>query len=135
MGSDQEFQFTSLGTINLNAAQKSLPEYNPAADGRTPVISLASPASDGGDILDGEEDFLKSDENKNSVSFDLVEKGLVYEPKNGRIDAQWGTPAPKPAEIDKPDKAEARQRKLTVKKPQVLYHRQIQLPHRRNRLT
>ncbi|MEM8651902.1 MAG: SGNH family hydrolase [Pseudomonadota bacterium] len=104
VGSDQEFQYTSLGTINLNAAQKSLPEYNPAADGRTPVISLASPASDGGDILDGEEDFLKSDENKNSVSFDLVEKGLVYEPKNGRIDAQWGTPATKPAKTEKPEK-------------------------------
>ncbi|MGI9352944.1 MAG: SGNH/GDSL hydrolase family protein [Rhizobiaceae bacterium] len=86
------FAYASLGTINPNLAQPGVPEYNPAQSGKTVVISLGSPSLDGGDVLEGEEDFLKSEDGKDSVSYELVENGLPKLSRIGRVDGSWGTP-------------------------------------------
>lgn len=86
-------QYASLGTINLNSAQPQAPEYDPVGTGKTNIISLGSPASDGGITLEGEKNFIADEENKKSVSYDLVNNGVVTLPQAGRIDANWGTPA------------------------------------------
>ena len=92
VGNPDGLEYAALGTLNPNLAQPKVPEYDPAGTGKTVVISLSSPSLDGGDVLEGEEDYLESDEAKESVSFDLVESGLPKLPRPGRVDAQWGTP-------------------------------------------
>jgi len=84
--------YASLGTINLNSAQPATPEYDPIGTGKTNVIPLGSPASDGGTKLEGEKNFIADEENKKSVSYELVNNGVVNLPQIGRIDANWGTP-------------------------------------------
>ena len=111
IGNPEGFEYASLGTINPNLAQPGVPEYDPANSGKTVVISLGSPALDGGDILEGEADFLKSDENKKSVSFDLVESGLPELPKPGRVDSGWGTPKTVTAEKESAEQAAAAEQK------------------------
>ncbi|MEM7214437.1 MAG: SGNH family hydrolase [Pseudomonadota bacterium] len=96
VNSSEGFNFASLGTINPNLAQPKVPEYDPAGTGKTVVISLGSPSLDGGDVLEGEEDYPDSDTDKDSVSFELVENGLPKLPQPGRVDAQWGTPKAAP---------------------------------------
>lgn len=101
-------RFASLGTINLKNAQPQVPEYDPIGTGKTVIIPLGSPASDGGNILEGDSSQEKPEERAKSVSFSLVEKGVVDKPQVGRIDAGWGVPAlevkdDKLAEPVKPD--------------------------------
>jgi len=93
-------KFASLGTININSAQPAAPEYNPIATGKTIIIPLGSASSDGGITLEGEKNFIADDENKKSVSYDLVNKGIINLPQSGRIDANWGLPI-KPKEVEK----------------------------------
>ena len=89
----QNLLYASLGTINTNAAQRSAPNYDPIKTGKTVVISLSSPNSDGGAVLEGEKGFLDTEDRKKSVSYSLVENGLAQLPRKGRIDAGWGVPA------------------------------------------
>ncbi|MEM7068576.1 MAG: SGNH family hydrolase [Pseudomonadota bacterium] len=103
VGNPEGFEYASLGTINPNLAQPGVPEYDPAKSGKTAVLSLGSPTLDGGDGLDGEADFLKSENKKSSVSFELVENGLPEVPKPGRVDAGWGAPANVEAETNATD--------------------------------
>lgn len=103
--------FAGLGTINLNGAQPSAPEYDPAETGRTTVISLGSPALDGGITLDGEKPDPDQKENDTSVSFKLVRKGQNLEPKVGRIDSSWGKP--QELEIIKPEEADKDKKKTS----------------------
>jgi len=90
VGNPEGFEYATLGTVNTGAALPSIPEYDPAKSGKTVVISLGSPALDGGDKLEGEKDFLKNTDDNKSVSFDLVEKGELRASQPGRIDASWG---------------------------------------------
>ena len=90
VGNPEGFSYASLGTINTNQAQPNVPEYDPAATGRTLVIPLASPSLDGGAQLEGGEGFLKDEKQDVSVGYTLVEKGQSTEPVPGRIDSQWG---------------------------------------------
>lgn len=92
IGNPDGFNYASLGTINPSIAQPNVPEYDPVGTGKTVIIPLGSPALDGGDILEGEKDFLAAKENATSVSYNLVEKGEVYSPRAGRVDASWGKP-------------------------------------------
>jgi len=101
-------QFASLGTINLNSAQPQAPEYDPVGTGKTNIISLGSPASDGGLTLEGAKNFIADEENKKSVSYDLVNNGVVNIPQAGRIDANWGAPVP-PKKDDEKKKLEAKE--------------------------
>ena len=108
VGAANEFLLSAYGT-GRTAYQKPEPEYDPAGTGRTLVISLGSPAFDGGETLEGESDFLKDKNSEKSVSYNLVEKGLTYQPQAGRIDAAWGTstePEAKKKKIVKEDKSE-----------------------------
>ena len=99
------FAYASLGTLNPNLAQPGVPEYNPAESGKTVVISLGSPSLDGGDILEGkEDDFLKSDDGKNSVSYELVENGLPKISRIGRVDGAWGTPKEPEKKVEEENK-------------------------------
>ena len=93
-------RFASLGTINLKNAQPQVPEYDPVGTGKTVIIPLGSPASDGGNILEGESSEDKPEERAKSVSFSLVERGLVDQPQVGRIDAGWGVPEAQPKSSD-----------------------------------
>lgn len=120
LGEGNGVQFASLGTINLGNAQPQVPEYDPVGTGKTVVISLGSPISDGGNVLEGEKDFLKKNDGEKSVSFSLVEKGIGYEPKTGRIDSSWGKPTDipevKPVEVVK-DKSEKLSENTSEPKP------------------
>ena len=100
IGNAKEFNYASLGTINPDLAQPNVPQYDPVGTGKTIVIPLGSPALDGGDVLEGEKDILASKDGEASVSYNLVEKGEVYIPRSGRVDASWGKP--KELEIVKP---------------------------------
>jgi len=108
VGNEGNFEFASLGTINLNSAQPNAPQYDPVGTGRTNIIALGSPSLDGGSALEGgkEEKTSRDDEEKNtSVSYELVQQGRALLPKAGRIDAAWGVPViVKPEE--KQEKAE-----------------------------
>ena len=70
------------------------PEYDPAASGRTVVMLLDGPQADGGEALDGAEGFLDHKDASKSTGFDLVARGESVRPREGRIDAAWGLPAP-----------------------------------------
>lgn len=94
VGNPEGFEFASFGTISPNIAQPNIPQYDPATTGKTIIIPLGSPALDGGDILEGEKDILGSEKSEASVSYTLVEKGEVYIPRSGRVDASWGKPKP-----------------------------------------
>ena len=94
IGNPDGFNYASLGTINRSIAQPNVPQYDPVGTGKTAIISLGSPALDGGNILEGEKDILNSKESETSVSYNLVEKGEVYIPRAGRVDASWGKPKP-----------------------------------------
>lgn len=83
--------YASLDTLDSGLAQPGVPEYDPAGTGKTAVISLSSPSLDGGNLLEGEEGYQDSDEERESVSFDLVENGLPKPTQPGRIDAGWGS--------------------------------------------
>jgi hypothetical protein len=105
VGAGDGAQFASLGTVNLGNAQPQVPEYDPVGTGKTIVISLGSPISDGGNELEGGESFLSGDqEDAKSVSYSLVEKGMNPVPREGRIDAAWGLPAPAEKEKSEGDK-------------------------------
>lgn len=71
------------------------PDYNPARSGRTIIISLDSPASDGGQALAGNGDFLKEGQAQAATSYDLVRRGIAANPVAGRVDSDWGLSAPK----------------------------------------
>lgn len=86
-------QFASLGLTNSGATQPQIPQYDPVGTGKTIVIPLGSPMSDGGIELEGESDFLKPEAREASVAYDLVEKGIGYVPRDGRVDSGWGLPA------------------------------------------
>lgn len=73
----------------------SRPEYDPVKTGKTVVISLSRPSEGESGVLDGGADFLKAKGAEKSVSHQLVESGIVPEPKTGRIDADWGAPVKK----------------------------------------
>ena len=98
-------RITGLGTGELLAGLPDLnlpnqplqPEYDPAKTGRTVVVSLEGPALDGGAVLEGADEFLKTTDGEKSVSHELVAKGSTSKPREGRIDAGWGlaNPAPK----------------------------------------
>ncbi len=94
IGDAEGARFASLGTINLKNAQPQVPEYDPVGTGKTVIISLGSPASDGGNVLEGDPKDEKPEDREKSVSYSLVEKGLIDQPQAGRIDAGWGIPAP-----------------------------------------
>ena len=100
IGNAEGFEYASYGTLNPSIAQPNIPQYDPATTGKTIVIPLGSPALDGGDILEGEKDFLVSTKNENSVSYNLVERGEVYIPRSGRVDAAWGKPKPDAPKVD-----------------------------------
>lgn len=105
VGAGDGAQFASLGTVNVGNAQPQVPEYDPVGTGKTIVISLGSPISDGGNELEGGESFLSGDqEDAKSVSYSLVEKGMNPVPREGRIDAAWGLPAPAEKEKSEGDK-------------------------------
>lgn len=70
------------------------PEYDPATSGRTVVMLLDGPQADGGETLDGAEGFLAHEDASKSTGFELVAKGEGVRPREGRIDAGWGLPAP-----------------------------------------
>ncbi len=70
------------------------PEYDPATSGRTVVMLLDGPQADGGEALDGAEGFLAHEDASKSTGFELVAKGEGVRPREGRIDAGWGLPAP-----------------------------------------
>jgi len=109
IGNEGNFEFASLGTINLNSAQPNAPQYDPVGTGRTNIIALGSPSLDGGSALEGgeEEKASKEEDEKNtSVSYELVEQGRALLPKAGRIDAAWGTPVIAKPEEEKQNKAE-----------------------------
>jgi hypothetical protein len=74
------------------AELQAAPDYDPAKSGRTLVISLDSPASDGGAALEGSGDFLTEPGGEASTSFELVSKGVAGEPRAGRLDSGWGRP-------------------------------------------
>jgi uncharacterized protein len=82
------------------------PQYDPAQSGKTIVISLDDPQVDGGDALDGEIDVGEADAEKYSTAYRLVHEGVAAVPHPGRIDADWGMPAPaeetKPPEVAAP---------------------------------
>ena len=99
VGDAEDFVYASVGTINPGVAEPGVPEYNPAQSGKTVVLPLSSPALDGGDALEGETDFLKSEDGKGSVSYELVSNGNLNKPQPGRIDANWGVPV---AVVEKP---------------------------------
>jgi len=104
IGNPDGFNYASLGTVNPSIAQPNIPQYDPIGTGKTTIISLGSPALDGGDILEGEKDILASKESETSASYNLVEKGEIYIPRAGRVDASWGKPKPD-APIVKPVEA------------------------------
>ncbi|MDJ0613335.1 MAG: SGNH family hydrolase [Rhizobiaceae bacterium] len=106
LGDGEGAQFASLGTINLKNAQPQVPDYDPVGTGRTVVIPLGSPASDGGNVLEGDYSKEKPDERIKSASYSLVEQGLVDRPQEGRVDANWGIPAPEKAKPE-PENADA----------------------------
>lgn len=93
----EDLQISATGNFRPSLNQPSVPEYDPARSGTTVVMSLGAATPDKIEPLEGEKDFLKSEENTKSVSFDLVEKGVGYEPKSGRIDATWGIPVDRSA--------------------------------------
>ncbi len=106
-GNAQGFNYAAFGTINPNIAQPNVPQYDPVGSGKTVVIPLGTPALDGGIELEGEKDVLAAKNSKDSLSFDLVEKGQISLPRSGRVDASWGKPKPdapvvEPVEVKKP---------------------------------
>ncbi|MEO0328303.1 MAG: SGNH family hydrolase [Pseudomonadota bacterium] len=104
VGGTEEFNYASLGTVNVGNAQPNIPEYDPAKSGKTAVISLASPALDGGLVLEGEKQDEKVEQSTASVSYELVERGRAEQPQEGRIDAGWGLPAQLPKISDEAEK-------------------------------
>lgn len=97
-------QFAAFGNLDgvQGVAQPSVPEYDPVGTGKTVIISLGSPASDGGVALEGLEDFIKSEDGEKSVSYELVEKGIIDAPQSGRVDAGWGKPVADKSPEEKP---------------------------------
>jgi hypothetical protein len=69
------------------------PQYDPVGTGKTIVIALGGPAADGGAVLEGVEGYLTASDARLSSSFDLVTYGLPVQPKEGRIDFDWGRPS------------------------------------------
>lgn len=103
VGLGQGANFASLGTLGEDGQAVKLPEYDPVGTGKTIVISLGSPALDGGDRLEGEKDFLKAEEKQVSVSKGLVQNGVSDPATPGRIDSDWGLPAAPVAEKEEPE--------------------------------
>lgn len=91
-GFSKDALVSSLSSLS-DYSTSNEPQYDPAGTGKTIVIALGGPAADGGSILEGEEGFLKEPLAKQSVSFDLVSKGLSAQPHKGRIDSGWGIPS------------------------------------------
>ena len=88
LGLGASAQVASLGPGGLT--QPVEPEYDPAASGRTIVISFDSPQVDGGDVLDGGANVLEDDKASLSTAYALVAKGASMQPHEGRVDAAWG---------------------------------------------
>lgn len=89
------------------AAILESPEYDPASSGKTIVVALDSPQADGGDELDGADGYLKAEDDAQSTSFELVSKGTGFQPREGRIDQDWGLPVEPAAEPEPDQSAEA----------------------------
>ena len=116
ISADAENQLiSSFSNFNTVPHQASKPQYDPAKSGTTVVISLGAANPNNLEPLAGEKDFLKvkEEEKAKSVSFSLVEKGIGYEPKSGRIDAGWG--APKAPQEKSEEKADADKEKAQTK--------------------
>jgi hypothetical protein len=100
-------KFTGIGSDSaspelistVNPALIAAPEYDPAKSGKTVVISLDDPFADGATELDGGEGYAKAGSDKSATSFNLVANGVTFEPRAGRIDADWGLPE----EVSKPE--------------------------------
>lgn len=91
-GFSKDALVSSLGSLS-DYSTSSEPQYDPAGTGKTVVIALGGPAVDGGTVLEGDTDFLRASDAKQSVSFELVSKGLTAQPHKGRVDAGWGIPS------------------------------------------
>lgn len=86
-------KLTNIGSGTVLASlpgiedQRSVtPQYDPAKTGKTIVYSLASPNLDGGNTLAGG-DLAKGEKRaKRSVSFELVNSGMLPKSHKGRID-------------------------------------------------
>ncbi|MCB1454711.1 MAG: DUF459 domain-containing protein [Nitratireductor sp.] len=77
------------------------PEYDPAATGRTIVVSLDAPEGVAGETLEGGSDFLAGRDDKGKgTSHALVVDGLAFTPHAGRVDSGWGLPQTAKAEDD-----------------------------------
>ncbi|MGI9402111.1 MAG: SGNH/GDSL hydrolase family protein [Rhizobiaceae bacterium] len=102
---------SSIGAALLGSLNQDLitaPEYDPAKTGKTAIISLDDPVSDGSIELDGATGFTRAGADESATSYDLVAKGLAFAPWEDRIDAQWGLPEnSKKPEDDKADNAKA----------------------------
>lgn len=68
-------------------------EYDPATTGQTVVIALAGASADGGNALEGDADFLNDASARDSLSFELVSRGMSAQPHPGRVDSNWGRPS------------------------------------------
>jgi len=68
-------------------------QYDPVGTGKTIVIALGGPAADGGAVLEGVEGFMTASDARLSSSFELVTNGLPVQPREGRIDFDWGRPS------------------------------------------
>ncbi len=86
-------KLTGIGTKALLVSlpgienpKTALPQYDPAKTGKTIVYSFASPALDGGSELEGDGVDLKEEEAKKSVSYQLVNGGILPKTHPGRID-------------------------------------------------
>ena len=91
-GFGKEALVSSLVSVGLPEGFKQ-DQYDPAGTGKTVVIALGNPAADGGNALEGGEGFLTASDARQSTSFELVAKGLGTQPKDGRIDSEWGNPS------------------------------------------
>lgn len=90
LGLGTSAEIASLGPGGV--AQPLEPEYDPAASGRTIVISFDTPQVDGGDVLDGGPNVLENEKASLSTAYALVAKGAAMQPHDGRVDAAWGLP-------------------------------------------
>ena len=83
--------YASLGIGNSRGVRSNVPDYDPVKSRKTVVISLGAPEADGGDVLEGNDGFLKEKSLEKSNNYKLVTNGLALKPQAGRIDSNWGT--------------------------------------------
>ena len=84
------------------------PEYDPATTGRTIVVSLDVSEGEGGETLEGGNDFLAERDSKGKgTSYALVVDGTSLKPHPGRVDSAWGLPEPAQSDAATADPASA----------------------------